>query len=88
MVLFLQMISAGENICDIYNRDFTLMGPVFVISVKRHSLNFAMIGGTLVCLQYFARRALSIFDCNLGHNFFRLFDVLLNFPFTTSETND
>ena len=25
--------------------------------------------------------------CNLGHNIFRLFDVLPNFSFTTSETN-
>ena len=32
---------------------------------------------------YFSRDSCN----NLGHNIFRLFDVLPNFPFTTSETN-
>ena len=28
----------------------------------------------------------SVPDCNYGHNIMRIFDILLNFPFTTSET--
>ena len=29
---------------------------------------------------------LKVLDYNHGHNIMRIFDVLLNFPFTTSET--
>ena len=63
MALFLRMVSVGENICDTYNNDFVLIALVFIISVKCQLLNFAVMGGTLMCLLLFARWALSIFDC-------------------------
>ena len=48
-----RMVSAGENICDTYSKDFALMASFF-ISIKSQSLDFAIMGGTLVCLLPFA----------------------------------
>ena len=33
------------------------------------------------------QKEIKIFSDNHSHNILRLFDVLLNFPFSTSETN-
>ena len=63
-----------------------MLGNIFFISNSFHFLNLLQI--TIPCQDIINLIALitrSISDYNHYHNILRLFDVLKNFPFTTSK---
>ena len=80
-----------EDIKSIINNSFDTHIKTFIfltstLMIVKQTYTFKISNFCQYC-NFYSHTACKLKTYNLGHNIFRIFDVLPNFPFTTSETN-